>query len=301
MKNILAALALVAFSMNATAGTKEKFHKATDDMKDVGEKTEQSYKQVPNPVRPLAGTLVSPLGNTISYVAEGLDIVAREGVEAAVTAVYSSGQCITKEATHPGELAGCVVKLGGDGVIVIWNTAGYSVANVVSYGGEMISDVAFIWRDAANDLKNAALEANIPVLSPIVAGGAYVVGFVFNASGVVVKVTFSAVADGIRGLAEGGASTIGALVDVPVSLLRLNGKRAMESLGIAMGSAACTGIDLVITTPLNWGASLLNAIDKGNRRLPTCFEQAKKDFQAIRNGTFVPKQRAEDLYQGCTL
>ena len=203
----------------------------------------------------------------------------------------ASGQCLDSagEAKHAGEFAGCFITLGGDAFIVIWNTAGYSVANVVSYGGEVMSDVAFIWRNAARDLQKAALEANIPVLSPIVAGGAYVVGFVLNATGVVIKVTFAAISDGIRGATDAGSSAVQAAVDVPVQLLRLDGNQAMNSVAIAVTSAACLGIDLVITTPINWGAALLNAIDQGNRRLPTCLEQAKKDFQALRNGTYVPK------------
>lgn len=285
MKKLLASVALLAMVANAQADEKGGFYKDTNDLKDAGEALENSYKEVPNPLRPLAGTLTSPAGNTIQYVAEGLDIIAEEGVEKMVEAVVSSGTCLEKS-EHPGMAAGCVVKLGGDGFIVIWNTAGYSVTNVVDFGGELLSDVAFIWRDAFADLGDSLKEAGVPVLPE----AAYVMKFVMNAAGVIVKVTFGTVADSGRGFIEGGALTIENLVDIPVSLLNLKPKRAMESLGIAFGAAGCTAIDLILT-PVHLVVNLVNAADGGNRRLPTCMEQAKKDFEAIRNGTYVAPDR----------
>ncbi len=289
MKKLLASVALLAMVANGHAEETGGFYKATNDLKDAGEKVENSYKSVPNPLRPFAGTLTSPTGNVIQYFAEGADIIAEEGVEGMVKAVVSSGSCLEKS-EHPGMAAGCVVKLGGDGFIVIWNTAGYSVTNVVDFGGELLSDVAYIWRDAFSDLGDTLKEAGIPILPE----AAYVMKFVMNAAGVIVKVTFGTVADSGRGFIEGGALTVENLVDVPVSLLNLKPKRAMESLGIAIGSAGCTAIDLLLT-PVHLVVNLVNAADGGSRRIPTCLEQAKKDFEAIRNGTYVAPQQ-DNLY-----
>jgi hypothetical protein len=295
MKKILAILAIVSVGFNAAAdegkdnSAKRTGYKATDEMKDAGKALEDSYKGAPNPARPFVGTLTSPLGNTVQYIAEGVAILGQEGVESMVKAVVRSGRCIKASADQqPGIFAGCVLKLGGDSTIVIVNTVGYSAANLVDLGGEVLSDLAYIWRDAAYDLEGALREAGVPVLP----GVAHVVGFVLDATGKVVEVTFGTIATGVRGATEGVALTVENVVDVPVSLLAGNGTRAGQSLSIGVGAAACTAIDLVITTPIRLFLNLVNLVDEGNRSMKSCMDQAKEDFRAIRNGTYKAPERS---------
>lgn len=302
MKKLLASLAVIAFASNGYAADgKGGFDKAMDDLKAGGNKVENSYKEVPNPLRPFAGTVTSPVGNTIQYFAEGASILNDELVQKTVDSVVKSGKCLntSAEARHPGAMVGCVVTLAGDGVLVIWNTVGYSAANVIDFGGEAISDLAYIWRDAGHDFAAAAQRAGIPVLSPLAAGAGYVFSFVMNAAGVIVQVSMHTIADGVRGVAQGGTIAISEAVNVPVELLKLQPRKAMESLGIAIGAAGCTVVDAVITTPLRLGAGLLKAIGVGDGRIPGCLERAQKDFDAIKAGTYKApvKDPMEDMYR----
>jgi hypothetical protein len=297
MKKVLATLAIVAFGANAMAGEKSTGWKRADDVKRGGAALEKSYEQFPNPVKPLVGAIVSPLGNTIQYVAEGAAIVRRDLVEGAVRAVYNSGKCIADStAMHPGYTAGCVVSLGGDLTIVILNTAGNTMGNLVEGAGEILADLAFIASRAAYDLGDAVAATGVPVVSKVAAAPFYVVGFVLDHTGRIVKVTAATVADAIYTTTGGLTMTIGNLVDVPVSLLQLNPGRALQSLGFAAGSAACTVIDLLLT-PARLAVGLVAAHDKSVEQIGKCTTAAKREFRRIRSGERDDEQQAPAPWQ----
>lgn len=291
MKKILTALAIVGFASNAFAGAKDDWNKGIDDMKDTGDAIKNSDAKVPYPVKPFVGSIVSPLGNTVYYIAEGLDIVAQDGVEGTVKALVASGQCLDKS-EHPGQAAGCAIKLAGDGVVVIWNTAGYSVTNVVDYGGEMLSDFAFVWRDAFGAMEAGLNEAGLPVL----AGGAYIVKFVLNAAGVITKVTMAQISESGHDLIDGSALAFESFVDVPVQLLNPNLKQAGNSLVIGIGYSGCTAIDLLLS-PVYLTVKLINATDNGNRRIAKCLDGMRVTAEQIRAGNYNPDTYMMNNYE----
>lgn len=280
MKKILASLAIIGFASNAFAGAKEDWDKAISDSKDLGEKVESSDSKVEYPFKPFVGTIVSPVGNTIYYVAEGLDIVEKEGLEQGLVALAATDKCLSK-AEHPGQATGCLIKLGGDSAIVVWNTAGYSVTNVVDYGGELIKDVAFRWRDAFGVMGDSLKEAGVPLLPE----GAYIVKFVIGAGGVITKVTAATISQSGRDLIDGVAMATGSFVDVPVQLLNPDIKAAGDSFTIGVGYSLCSVVDLILF-PAHLTLNLMNAADSGNRRIEKCLDGMMVTAEQIRAGTY---------------
>ena len=297
MKKILALMAIVAMSTNVFAGEgrddskADTGYKATNELKDAGKSLEDTYLQAPNPLRPFVGVITSPVGNTIQYVAEGVAILGREGVEGAVKAFVAAGGCLsdaTKNEKHPGYHVACGFNLVGGGTVVITNTVGYSAGNVVMGAGEILSDLAFIVGQAGKDLCSTLEDKGLRGVSDI----SCAFGVVMNAAGQVVEVVAYEVAATVYGATNGIGMTIMSTTSVFANLARGHGRAAGESLGHAIGHGTCTVIDTVLIVarlPL----ALIDLADKGNRKskVPSC----AADYAKVLNGTWeAPVRRARN-------
>jgi hypothetical protein len=285
MKKILATLAVAAFAVNATAGGQRTGDKYTDDLKRSGQELTKAHEGVPNPFRPLVGTLLSPAGHTISWVATGV-AATTDAVEDAIGAVMASGACLadsTANLPYPGHSVACVVVLGGDLTIVVTSYAGGMLGSTVEHAGAIVADLAFIAGQAATDICSAVADTGIPVVSHAAALPFCVVGVVLDATGRVVRATATTIAQAVYTATGGVNLVIGNTVDVAASLLRLDLGRAVQSLGFAGVSAACTAFDLLLT-PVNWINNVAGEFGHGGAPLGTCQAAVRAEFRRIRAG-----------------
>lgn len=284
MKKVLLSLAVLATAMSAAAQNRGEYA-VTKDMKEAGKEIEEFDNTVKYPTRILVGSVLSPLGNTVQYFAEGVDIIGKEGIEKAVLAVSDSIQCSGKAlGKQPGEMAACVFRLGGDLTVTIINTVGYSAANGVDWVGEVASDFAFEWRDASYTLAQRLRDAGVPNAL----NGALLIGFILDASGKVIRVSVGTVSYTIRNTTEGLAMTAKKLVEAPVKIVTGRPLEAVDAAGLAISYATCTAVD-VLLFPVHLGVGLANLIDKGQRKVISCVGSLKAG-----EGKYRPEEPRSD-------
>ena len=158
-------------------------------------------------------------------------------------------------------------------MISVVTLAGYWAGSTVDYAGEAVAQYAYLMRDAANDFAGYLEEHH---LSPL--GIPFkIIAFVMDASGKIVKVVAGTIADGVRNLVDGSAMTIENIVNVPVSLLKLDAPAAGRSLAVAVGSGLCTTVD-VLFLPIRLIIGLT-----GNEQPKSCLASQK---EMLRDGSY---------------
>ncbi|MGE0764399.1 MAG: hypothetical protein AB7N80_14070 [Bdellovibrionales bacterium] len=292
MKKFLAVLAVAALSANAFGGEREGY-KATDDMKDAGKNIEKSYKQVANPMRPVAGLVTLPLGRTVYYTGEAIEILGKAGVESAIKNVESTGACL-KDSHGLGNNSACVVEFPGKLTVTVVNVTGYSVANVMDAVGGVATAPFQIAAEASADL-SAWLEKNNVPLAPQVARA---FSIVFDKGGQIVGVTVTTLSGGVREAADGIAMTVTEVFNIPASALRGDLKGAGRSALIGLGRGMCTVIDGTLILGVRLVAGIVGVFSGKAAPVQGCNQGFDEDAKAIRNGTFVPRAPADDMYHG---
>lgn len=296
MKKFLATVAVIAFSMNAAAaGKSNEGYKTTNELKDAGKSVEKSYKEVPNPARPLAGLLTLPTGRTIFYTGEGIEILGKVGVESAIQNFVSTGACLN-ETDRAGYDSACVVELPGKLTVTLVNVTGYSAANIVDLAGGLATSPFQIATEASADLSGWLANNNMPISSKV----ARAFSLVFDKSGQLVGVTVTTFSGGVRELTDGTSMTVSEVINIPASALRGDFKGAGRSAIIGLGRGMCTVVDATVVLGVRLVAGVVGVLSGKSLPVEGCNASFSKDVPAIRNGTYQPKPTDPlgDVYRG---
>lgn len=265
------------------------FQAAYADLESIGKEVEYRGNRASElhsglnlqPVEAIAGSVISPAGNTIKYIGKALSLVQTEGYEEIVEATIDSGTCIAKRARDGQilELAACGVEVGGKTLSITIDFVAREGGNLVYYVTEVASDLAGIWLEAFDACARTLGEENWPkYVRPCTA-----IAVIFDYTGRLVRAIGLAIYDTAMAVANDTSSLVVNTFNIPASLVRLEPETALQSAGYALRDALCGVVDIVLIIP-----RFLSEIT-GHRTEKQCYE-----FRVVTEDPFASPSNEEN-------